>query len=104
MSLVDRLLGSQLELPKANDFIWRGGQAIQIDPRDDVVGAKRGGSLGLEDLGGGTPRLGAMLQVTYSPTYQLPPGSAEEAIKRADESNRAELSRMLDEARARWGN
>lgn len=103
MGIVDRLLGTKVEFAKANDFIWRGGQAIQIDPRDDVIGAKRGGSMGIEDLGGSTPRLGAMLQVTYSPVYQLPPGSAEEAIKRADESNRAELSRMLDEARARWG-
>lgn len=104
LGLVDRMLGSQVQFAKANDFIWRGGQAIQIDPKDDVVGAKPGGSLGIQDLGGGTPRLGAMMQVTYAPVHNWPAGVTEQTAQRIDESNRAELSRMLDEARARWGN
>jgi hypothetical protein len=36
--------------PKANDFIWRNGQAIQIDPNDSVMGFKPGGSLGIDSL------------------------------------------------------
>lgn len=103
MSLADRLLGTKLEMAKANDFIWRGGRAIEIDPKDDVVGAKKGGSLGYDDLASSTPRLGGAMTVTYAPVYQLPPGTAEHAIQRADENSRAEFSRMLDEARARWG-
>jgi len=103
MSLADRLFGSQVEFSKANDFIWRGGRAVEIDPKDDLIGAKRGGSMGLDDLGG-SKSMGGSMSVTYAPVYQLPPGTPETAIQRADESNRVEFSRMLDEARARWGN
>jgi hypothetical protein len=42
-------------LPKgsADDFIWRNGRAIEIDPQDNVIGFKRGGSLGAGEGGGG---------------------------------------------------
>lgn len=39
---------------KADDFIWRDGAAIQINPNDTVVGYKRGGSLGAGEGGGGS--------------------------------------------------
>lgn len=100
LGIVDRMLGSQVQFAKANDFIWRNGQAIQIDPKDDVVGAKRGGSMGLDDIGG-SRTMGAMVNVTYSPTYQVS-GGGEEAVRRVDESGRVEFARVLDEALARW--
>ncbi len=44
-------------LGKANDFIWRAGQAVEISPSDSIQGFKSGGSMGMgaygSDSGGG---------------------------------------------------
>lgn len=47
----------------ADDFIWRNGRAIEIDPQDNVIGFKRGGSLGAGEGGrGGGGGLSVTLQ------------------------------------------
>ncbi len=38
----------------ADDFIWRNGRAIEINPNDSIMGFKRGGSLGAGEGGGGS--------------------------------------------------
>jgi len=105
LGAVDRLLGSSVQfaspdMPKANDFIWRNGQAIEIDPRDTVVGSKPGGSLD-------TPSLGAMrggdFAPVYSPTYQISAGADEAMVRRLDSDSRADFARLIDEWRARQG-
>jgi len=92
----------------ANDFIWRNGQAIEISPDDNLVGFKKGGSLGLGDETNSYQRCGAAgggvtFSPTYAPVYQLTPGTTEEQVRQADELNRVALARMLDEAQQRFG-
>ncbi len=88
-------------MPKANDFIWRGGKAVQIDPNDSIVGAKKGGSLGLDDIASGGR--GGTFAPVYAPVYQISGGASEDAIRRVDEGSRVEFARLVDEWRAREG-
>lgn len=90
----------------ADDFIWRNGTAIEIDPHDTVVGYKRGGSLGVGDGGGSG---GGMSYHVHPGAIQIngtgmdPAALADEVVNRLEKAPGRLLLSALDQFAAESG-
>jgi hypothetical protein len=90
---------------QAHDFLWRNGEAVQLDPADTVVGAKGAAGRGLVDVmsSGGSSRSITLAPELHFHVQTSAGAPAEDLTQQLGEGMRAELSRFLDEAAVRFG-